>query len=613
MKLVLTLLVRDEADIIRANVEHHLRQGVDLIVAMDNGSVDGTREILSEYEADGTVVLIDEPGDDYQQWSWVTRMARMAARDLGADWVIHADADEFWWPDDGDLKSTLAGVPGGDGWLIAPRCNMVPTGIDDQPFFERLVVRDRWSRNSMGRPLLGKICHRSDGDVWIAQGNHELHSDTLELGTEPPPVTILHFPLRTYEQLERKVVLGGRAYARNTELERWIGDGWRFLYQLYLRGDLREWYAGQVPSAAELAHGFGTGRYLTDLRVCAFCRDAHIGDHPPPVARSPAASPGVIRSFSGPTARRDSRASLEPLLQPGGGGSTLEARLVEFIDAAESGVACAASRLSATAVAAALASAQRRGVDVRVLQSVGGRHVLSDWGVEVSAAPEMLHHVVVRDTRSVWTGSAELTAEGLHGCDADCAIVHSRTIACAYLEAFRISAHPASSPPVPLVEGEAQALFTPGDSVRALVAAELDRAERVRILAGELTDPVVLAALHRCTQRGADVAGVFDCERMAGSLSRAALEPGLLWFLADGRFVTAPSGSVASQLVVVDDELVVTGSAALSARSSQMAGDALVIRSPALASFYLALIDAAASGPIGRASRWSTQPQLSGS
>ena len=81
MKLLMTLLVRDEEDILRENLDFHLAQGVDEMIVTDNGSVDSTVEILREYEARGVVHVLLEPTDDYSQWRWVTRMARSAAID----------------------------------------------------------------------------------------------------------------------------------------------------------------------------------------------------------------------------------------------------------------------------------------------------------------------------------------------------------------------------------------------------------------------------------------------------------------------------------------------------------------------------------------------------
>src|SRR3712207_1277816 len=113
MRLVATLLVRDEEELLGACIDYHLAQGVDLVLAMDNGSQDATPDILRTYERDGAVRVI--PGADsgqYRQAAWVTKMARIAHAEYGADWVLHLDADEFWWPTPGGtLPDVLASVP----------------------------------------------------------------------------------------------------------------------------------------------------------------------------------------------------------------------------------------------------------------------------------------------------------------------------------------------------------------------------------------------------------------------------------------------------------------------------------------------------------------------
>src|SRR4026208_566017 len=111
MTLVMTLLARDEIDVVDSWLAFHLNAGVDLVIATDNRSEDGTTEVLEEYVRSGHVRLIREPGEDLRQNEWVTRMARLAATEYGADWVINSDADEFWWPRGGALAEGLDAVP----------------------------------------------------------------------------------------------------------------------------------------------------------------------------------------------------------------------------------------------------------------------------------------------------------------------------------------------------------------------------------------------------------------------------------------------------------------------------------------------------------------------
>lgn len=276
MKLVMTLLVRNEADILATNLEYHLQRGVDFFIAMDNLSEDGTRDILENYRRRKLLHLLVQDDDDYAQSTWVTKMARMAATEYQADWVINNDADEFWWPEETkSIADLLATVSPEVHTLAVPRHNFVPVPNDDGvDFKEIMTVREVDSRNIFGTPLLPKACHRGYPDVDVSMGNHGVQRTTGPMNIGRVPMSILHFPLRNYEQFRRKIVLGGAALQRNTRLAPNVVRSWRNLYRRYQQGELEGYYRDQEFAGAKLNSALASGQLVRDERLRDFMRRA---------------------------------------------------------------------------------------------------------------------------------------------------------------------------------------------------------------------------------------------------------------------------------------------------------------------------------------------------
>ena len=180
----MTLLARDEADIVDEQIKFHLNAGADFVIATDNLSQDGTTDILESYAKQRQLHLISEDGEYLRQADWITRMGRMAATEFGADWVIHSDADEFWWPRGDSLKDVLASIPARYGIVRALLRHFVPRPDDGAPFAERMTVRVSASSpindpRSLFRPNL-KIIHRADPNVSVSIGAQRLIDSPLD-------------------------------------------------------------------------------------------------------------------------------------------------------------------------------------------------------------------------------------------------------------------------------------------------------------------------------------------------------------------------------------------------------------------------------------------------
>lgn len=192
-------------------------------------------------------------------------MARLAAAEHGADWVVNSDADEFWWPRFGDLKESLASVPERYGIVVAPLRNFVPRPGDEGLFAERMTIRAAPAapvNDPAGayRPSF-KVAHRADPAVLVGRGNHELPGSRLAVLGGWYPLEVLHFPVRSPAQYERKY----RAIWRS------LGDEHRAdhvrVEQARASGRLRESYDALAVDDATLERGLREGVLAEDTRL----------------------------------------------------------------------------------------------------------------------------------------------------------------------------------------------------------------------------------------------------------------------------------------------------------------------------------------------------------
>ena len=263
-RIIMTLLVKDEEDIIAANLEFHHRMGVDGFVVTDNNSTDRTPEILEEYKRRGWILqIIKEPATGYEQKRWVDRMIWIAKTTYGADWIINADADEFWFPTSGSLKQEAVTTRAN---VIA--CNLTSVyPVDGEQWYEwRQTVQQPEIAPEDIPPLhkysifskidQPKVMHRADGYLQIHMGNHKV-SMLPYCCKKSQDIVIYHYNYRDQEWFTRKMLNGSRELLSHKGKHG--GRHWRYFGELLSHESPEEVYSGviereQLPTLKKLGY-----------------------------------------------------------------------------------------------------------------------------------------------------------------------------------------------------------------------------------------------------------------------------------------------------------------------------------------------------------------------
>lgn len=241
-------MCRDEADI-AATTLRHLATQVDFLIVADNGSVDGTRDILADLSRELPLTVIDDLDRAYYQSRKMTSLSRLAG-ERGATWVVPADFDEIWYSRfDARIADLLDGLA--PQWLTAEADLYDHVATAHDPDIADPVARMGWRRTE--RAPLRKVACRVRDDLVIEQGNH---GASYAGGTTrfPDYLVVRHFPYRSAEQFVRKARNGAQAYAA-TDLPADVGAHWRQYGDLLeangeqaLEGVFKDWFYSEDPT-----------------------------------------------------------------------------------------------------------------------------------------------------------------------------------------------------------------------------------------------------------------------------------------------------------------------------------------------------------------------------
>ena len=240
---VMTLIVRNEGDIIADHLRHHLDLGVDRFLVIDNGSTDGTADILDGFARAGVCDVTRLDGA-FDQAIWANSLVSEARSRFAPDWVCALDADKFLSPPKGETLTTHLARLTELEIIRANRINVFGTAesLSDGDWHTEAIYRSHIQeaatrrlydpKRRMQYPYMcyyafPKVLFRPHNFREIAKGGHlvtlDPPSEWVETGLD-----IWHFPIRSRDRFietidrRRPILVRDDNLNLSSQYRRWI-------------------------------------------------------------------------------------------------------------------------------------------------------------------------------------------------------------------------------------------------------------------------------------------------------------------------------------------------------------------------------------------------------
>ena len=292
---------------------------------------------------------------------------------------------------------------------------------------------------------------------------------------------------------------------------------------------------------------------------------------------------------------------------------SIQERLIQMIDEAQASIHIASFEFNLTPVADALIAAKNRGVDVKwmtddkngldydIQPGRGQFSLLIGAGIEVKddARSALMHNKFwIFDQKIVWTGSTNITSNGIFKQNNNVLVIRSPEIAFIYEREFQEMWNGQFGPRAPstvntqwaIVDGTPiQVLFSPEDKIVGnLIALVNDAQASIRFLAFSFTDYPLAQVMIDRARAGVDVRGIFET---FGSNSPNS-ELRTFWCAGLPVRQDGNGSFLHHKLIIIDGNIVATGSLNYSSNADESNEEnVLILDNAGIAALYLQEFD----------------------
>ncbi len=288
---------------------------------------------------------------------------------------------------------------------------------------------------------------------------------------------------------------------------------------------------------------------------------------------------------------------------------SIEGRLIDKINAAQTSIHIVSFEFDLTPVAEALIAAKGRGVDVRwVTDDENGLQadedpdrgqfaMLQKAGIEVRADTRsaLMHNKFwLFDGQTAWTGSTNITVSGVFQQNNNTVVIHSPEVTAIYEREFQEMWDGQFGPKSPSTADQQSAnlngtpiqiYFSPEDKVMDRIIPIVSSAQSsIRFLAFSFTDyPLAQAMIERATA-GVDTAGIY--EKVGSETEGSEMKT---FFCA--HVPVRQDGNpkfLHDKIIIIDNHIVITGSFNFSSNATENNDEnVMIIDNPEIANLYM--------------------------